>query len=270
MIDKEKSKIALHIAYDGSAYHGWQRQSAQPSVQAAIEKALSQVADEPIQLMVSGRTDKGVHASFQVAHFDCQSIRPLSAWVKGGNVHLPQDISIINAYHVDDDFHARYQAKWRTYRYFVWQDPVMMPWARMGWTHYPYQLNHDAMQEAAQHCLGENDFSSFRAAYCQSLSTHRNIKDIQITANQYGCTMTVTGNAFLHHMVRNIMGSLFWVGQGKRSAQWMQELLLCHDRTQAGPTAPANGLWLIGIDFGKLYSDVSGLKCPYEWRSEVK
>ena len=258
-------RIALTVAYRGLHYWGWQRQRAGPSVQQHIEEALSMIANEPIEVFVSGRTDRGVHATAQVVHFDVSTNRPMSAWLRGGNSLLPPDIRVLSAQCVSDEFHARHSARWRTYQYFLWQKPVMAPWAHDGWAHHPHALDVNAMQQAANSCIGEHDFSAFRAAMCQSHSTHRCIRSIQIQSNRYGLDITITGNAFLHHMVRNMTGSLIWVGAGKRPVGWMKDLLAFGDRTLAGPTAPAKGLWLIGIDFDTMENGLGIKEMPYDW-----
>lgn len=252
------------VAYMGTSYGGWQRQKEVTSVQSQLEQALTKIANQSISVWVSGRTDRGVHATAQVIHFDYDGLRrPQSAWVRGTNSHLPADIKVLNAIEVDSSFHARFSATLRTYRYHIWSQSVMAPWAREGWTHHPYPLDIDAMHVAGQLCLGEHDFSSFRASGCQAKTPHRRIDVLNVKPSEHGLIMTISGNAFLHHMVRNIMGTLLMIGQGERSVDWMSTVLFAKDRCQAGPTASAAGLWLVGIRYDHVYDKLSQRIDPY-------
>lgn len=248
-------RYALGVEYRGTHYCGWQRQeprdhgSPQRSVQAEIETALSRVADESVMTVCAGRTDSGVHGWEQVIHFDTRSRRPLKAWVLGVNSHLPDDISVLWAHQVPEDFHARFTATARTYRYFIlnrFERPaISREW--MTWIWEP--LNEQAMHEAAQHLLGENDFSSFRGASCQSRTPFRYLESIRVVRHQDLIWVEVKANAFLHHMVRNIVGALLEVGRGRKPESWIKEVLEAKSRGAAGVTAPANGLYLMRVDY---------------------
>jgi len=254
-------RIALGIEYDGSRYCGWQMQShGTRTVQHEIEKALSIVADHKVQVVCAGRTDTGVHATGQVVHFDTDAQRELKAWVMGVNTHLPDDVCVHWARRVADDFSARFSATMRSYRYVILQRaarPALYS-HRVTWVHDDLDIR--AMQEAAQALLGENDFSSFRSSACQSEHAMRFMKSIDVSAESSFVYIDIQANAFLHHMVRNIVGSLLKVGTGERPLTWMGELLALRDRTQAGPTAPAQGLYLVAVQYPHEYDlPVSGI-----------
>ena len=242
-------RVALGIEYDGSAFRGWQQQTHARSVQGELERALAQVADHPVELTAAGRTDAGVHARLQVAHFDALVERPLRAWVMGANAAAPPDLSVLWARPVPDTFHARYDARSRTYRYRIVNRPVRtaLDRARACWVRRP--LDVAAMHAAAQALLGEHDFSAFRSSECQSPTPMRRV--LQIGAEVAGdrVQVEVTANAFLHHMVRNVVGSLLLVGLGERPAAWLTEVLGSRDRRRAGPTAPPQGLYLAGVEY---------------------
>jgi tRNA pseudouridine38-40 synthase len=242
-------RFAVGIEYAGSAYAGWQRQSAARSVQAEVERALSRVADAPIEVTCAGRTDAGVHALGQVAHFDSDAVRAPRGWLLGANGHLPADVALTFVQAVADDFHARYAALARTYRYLIVNRPTRSPLfdGRALWRHQP--LDADAMHAALQPLIGEHDFSAFRAAECQSRSPVRRLERIAVTRSGALLTVEVTANAFLHHMVRNIVGSALEVGEGERPVGWIGDLLACGDRRLAGPTAPPGGLYLARVDY---------------------
>ena len=251
-------RIAVGIEYDGSAYAGWQRQPDSPSVQAEVERALGFVADHDVAVHCGGRTDTGVHAIGQVAHFDTHAIRSLRSWVLGANTRLPTDIAVTWARTVPADFHARYSALSRTYRYFILNRETRpaLGRARVAWIHEP--LDAGRMHEAAQLLVGEHDFSAFRAAECQSSSPVRRLQAIQVERDGQYVVMEVTANAFLHHMVRNIAGSLIAVGTGERDRDWFASILAGRERKLAGITAPAGGLYFLRIH----YPDVHGLPVP--------
>jgi tRNA pseudouridine38-40 synthase len=254
-IEKLQGKrIALGIEYDGSRYCGWQMQShGTRTVQDEIEKALSIVADHPVQVVCAGRTDTGVHATGQVVHFDTDAERKLKAWVMGVNTHLPDDIGVHWSKQVDSGFSARFSANMRSYRYVIQQRaarPALYS-HRVTWVYD--DLNTRAMHEAAQALLGENDFSSFRSSACQAEHAMRFVKSIEISAESSFVYIDIQANAFLHHMVRNIVGSLLKVGTGERPVSWMAELLALKDRTRAGPTAPARGLYLVAVQYPPEY-----------------
>ena len=250
----QSSRIALGIEYDGSRYCGWQMQShGTRTVQHEIEKALSIVADHAVRVVCAGRTDTGVHATGQVVHFDSHAERKSKAWVMGVNTHLPDDVCVHWARQVTEDFSARFSATMRRYRYVILQRtarPALYS-HRVTWVHN--DLNTRAMHEAAKALLGANDFSSFRSSACQSEHAMRFIKSIDVTAEGAFVYIDIQANAFLHHMVRNIVGSLLKVGTGERPLAWMGELLALKDRTRAGPTAPAQGLYLVAVQYPDEY-----------------
>ena len=250
----QTNRIALGIEYDGSRYCGWQMQShGTRTVQHEIEKALSIVADHRVQVVCAGRTDTGVHATGQVVHFDTPARRQLKAWVMGVNTHLPDDVCVHWARQVSDDFSARYSATMRSYRYVI-QRRTARPGLynhRVTWVHD--ELDTRAMHAAAQALLGENDFSSFRSSACQSEHAMRFVRSIDVSTENSFVYIDIQANAFLHHMVRNIAGSLLKVGTGERPVAWMAELLALKDRTRAGPTAPAEGLYLVAVQYPDEY-----------------
>ncbi|WP_392558375.1 tRNA pseudouridine(38-40) synthase TruA [Orbus mooreae] len=240
-------KIALGVEYDGSQYCGWQRQQHVISIQQKLEEALTQVANEPISIFCAGRTDTGVHATGQVVHFDTNAIRALNAWTMGVNANLPPSISVSWAHLVDDSFHARFSAQARRYRYIIYNHRHRSAILSQGITHYYQPLDTERMHEAAQFLLGENDFSSFRAAQCQSLSPWRNIHHLTVTRQDRYVVVDIQANAFVHHMVRNIVGSLCEVGNGNKPILWLRDLLQAKDRTLAAATAKPEGLYLVNV-----------------------
>lgn len=248
-------RIALGIEYDGSGFHGWQRQAHQPhTIQAHLEAALSTIAGQPISTICAGRTDAGVSASNQVVHFDTSVNRVQKAWVYGGNQQLPPQIRIKWAAVVDETFHARFSAVSRTYRYVIYQDFYCPPLLYQKVTFHPYPLNAPKMAEAAQYFLGEQDFSSFRGRGCQSFSPWRCVKKFLVKQKGKFFIFEVTANAFLHHMVRNMIGTLMRVGEGKKEPQWIEAVLKACDRTEAGKTAPPEGLCLIRVTYPSSFS----------------
>jgi tRNA pseudouridine38-40 synthase len=238
-------RLALGIEYDGTGYSGWQRLSHRPSVQAAVEAALSFVADHPLEVTCAGRTDAGVHAECQVVHFYTAAERSLRGWVMGANSRLPPDIAVLWAHRVADEFHARFGARARRYRYTILNRPVRaaLMARHVTWERVP--LDAARMHAAAQALLGENDFSAFRAVQCQASTPMRNVHEVTVARHGDGVVIEIQANAFLHHMVRNIVGSLLPVGRGERPVEWPGELLVGRDRGRAGPTAPATGLTLL-------------------------
>jgi len=240
-------RIALGLEYDGSAYRGWQRQSRVASVQACVEQALGQVADEPIELHAAGRTDRGVHACGQVVHFDTTAERPDEAWLRGVNSHLPADIGVRWVRYPSDDFDARRWAYARRYRYLLMDSelPPVLWRSRVGWTWKP--LDAERMHQAAQCLIGERDFSSFRAASCQAKHPYRMLRSVSVERMGPCVAVDVEANAFLHHMVRNIVGTLMVVGCGEQSPDWVAMVLAARDRRCAGPTAVAQGLYFLGV-----------------------
>lgn len=236
---------ALGLEYDGTDYMGWQRLSHGPSVQAAVEHALARVADQRVDVVCAGRTDSGVDAHCQVVHFDTDAERPARAWTLGGCSHLPRDIAVLWAQPVAADFHARFDARTRHYRYTILNRPVRPAIGARHLTWERHALDADVMHSAAQALLGEHDFSAFRAASCQAPHAWRELQSIRVTRHAEQVVVDVRANAFLHHMVRNIVGSLLPVGRGERSEAWPGKLLAGQDRALAGPTAPAAGLALV-------------------------
>ncbi len=244
-----RSRFALGLEYDGGAFFGWQRQPGPVTVQAALEQALAAVAGEPVLVHAAGRTDRGVHASAQVVHFDTAARRPLSAWVRGVNAHLPGAVAVLWAHPVVESFHARFSATGRHYRYLLLDHGVRPGLARgrVGWHHAP--LDHHAMAEAACCLLGTQDFSSFRAAECQATSPVREMRRAAVLRHGGLVEFQFSANGFLHHMVRNLVGSLIAVGAGRRPVTWMAEALAARDRAAAAPTFGPDGLYLSAIDY---------------------
>lgn len=237
-------RLAVGLEYDGTRYAGWQQQPGLATIQESLQRALSAVADHAVVVTGAGRTDAGVHAVAQVAHFDTTAERPLRGWVLGANSQLPADIAVHWAAEVDPSFHARHAALGRSYRYLVLQRatrPAILR-DRACWVRMP--LDAPSMERAAQALVGEHDFSSFRAVECQSATAMRRIDSISVRAEGPVVTVEVTANAFLHHMVRNIVGTLIEVGSGERNPESVAATLAARDRTQAGVTAPAAGLYL--------------------------
>jgi len=243
------TRIALGLEYDGAGFAGWQTQVRARNVQDELQRALSMVADHAVRLTAAGRTDAGVHALLQVAHFDSGSARPPRAWVLGTNSELAPEITVLWAKQVPEEFHARYSALSRSYVYRIVNQPVRPALLRQQvcWVRRP--LDAPAMHAAAQALVGEHDFSAFRAAECQSASAVRRMMSIAVERRDAGVTIAVRANAFLHHMVRNIAGALIAVGTGARPVAWLAELLATCDRRQGGATAPPQGLYLASVDY---------------------
>ena len=242
-------RIALGIEYDGTNYYGWQQQKQVPTIQEKVELALSYVAHEPIIVTCAGRTDAGVHATGQVAHFDTTAKRPDRAWILGTNDNLPDDIRILWARHVADDFHARYNATSRHYRYTIYNHKIASALLRHRAMWYPFALDEKLMEIAGKTILGEHDFTSFRGSGCQSISSKRKLISLKVIRSGNIVNIDITANAFLLHMVRNIVGVLIKIGSGKRQVEWAKEVLDAHDRRQATITAPACGLYLVDVEY---------------------
>lgn len=243
-------RVALGVQYDGASFRGWQAQ--QPgvrTVQSTLEQALSKVADHPIRVVCAGRTDAGVHGVAQVVHFDTVAVRSTRAWVLGGNALLPLDMSLAWACAMPDDFHARFSALARRYRYLILNQPQRSAlWSRRAtWCYRP--LDATRMHRAGQALVGQHDFSAFRAAECQAKHPFREIYELTVQRYGDGIVLEVEANAFLHHMVRNIAGVLLSIGAGDQPVEWAQEVLERRDRTQAGVTAPADGLYLLAVRY---------------------
>lgn len=242
-------RIALQLEYNGAHFCGWQSQTGHCGVQDALESALSAIAGEPIRVHAAGRTDTGVHALAQVVHFDTQARRPMQAWIRGTNAHLNEHVSVLWANQVADDFHARYSALERQYRYLLLNHPVRpgLNSGRVSWFHAPLDL--PRMQEAASLLQGEHDFSAFRAAECQAHSPVRNLRRIELVRQGGMIVFDLAANGFLHHMVRNIVGSLVYVGKGRHAPDWISMLLASQDRKLAAPTFSADGLYFSGVRY---------------------
>ena len=238
-------RIALGIEYDGTRYCGWQYQDHSPSVQEKVEYALSQVAAHPVRVSCAGRTDTGVHALGQVVHFDTDSLRPAHAWVLGGNANLPADITLLWSTPVSREFHARYSATRRQYRYVIFNRalrPAILA-RRVSWEYRP--LNIESMRDAASYLIGEHDFSAYRALACQAKSPIRTLHRLDISRQGEMVILDLEANGFLHHMVRNIAGVLMKIGAGEAPPSWAREVLELRDRTQGGVTASPDGLYFV-------------------------
>ncbi|MFT6051029.1 MAG: tRNA pseudouridine38-40 synthase [Halioglobus sp.] len=249
-------RIACGIEYDGSGYHGWQLQANQSgsTVQAEVERALAEIAIAPVRVQCAGRTDTGVHASEQIIHFDPPVNRELKAWVQGANRHLPGNVRILWASAVTGDFHARFSAQARRYRYIIANTGVCPAVLRGQVTWHRRPLDEQLMHEEAQVLLGEHDFGSFRAARCQSSTGIRNIHFINVSRRGQLVIIDIKANAFLHHMVRNIAGCLLSVGSGRAEAGWLEHVLSLRDRRQAADTAAPHGLYLVSVEYPAQYS----------------
>ena len=242
-------RIAIGIEYDGTAYNGWQRQRSGIGVQERVERALSDVANESVDVTCAGRTDAGVHASAQVAHFDTLAERTTRGWLLGANSVLPDDINLTWVQRVSDDFHARFSATSRSYRYVILNRLARSALNRNRAWWLNQTLNDRAMHAAAQALLGEHDFSAFRAAGCQASSPVRTITTISVRRDGDWLTVDVTANGFLQHMVRNITGTLVAIGEGEKVVEWAGEVLESRDRKQGGMAAPAHGLTLVRVTY---------------------
>ncbi|TVQ35221.1 MAG: tRNA pseudouridine(38-40) synthase TruA [Wenzhouxiangella sp.] len=242
-------RLAAGVEYDGSGFYGWQRQRQSPTVQACVEEALGQVADHPLTVHCAGRTDAGVHAFCQVIHFDTQAVRTERSWVLGANTVLHPGISLLWVREVDAEFHARFSARRRRYRYRIlnrWVRPAVDR-GRVAWCRRP--LDADLMHQAAQALLGEHDFSSFRAIGCQARSPVRRVHAVSVQRLAGEVVVDIEANAFVYHMVRNIAGSLMAIGLGEKPVDWIEHLLLLKNRARAGITAPAEGLYFMAPSY---------------------
>jgi tRNA pseudouridine38-40 synthase len=243
-------RIALGVEYDGAPFEGWQTQPHRRTVQDALEAALAQFAGEALATICAGRTDTGVHACGQVVHFDTSCARPQQSWVRGVNHYLPDSVAVQWARPVAEDFHARYSAHARHYEYWILNHPVRSPLLarRVGWVFRP--LDVAAMQAAAACLLGTHDFSSFRSAQCQAATPERTMTRCEV--QRVGARLVrvrASANAFLHHMVRNVVGALVEVGSGRQRVDWLGEVLAARDRRRGAPTMAADGLILAGVDY---------------------
>jgi tRNA pseudouridine38-40 synthase len=254
-------RIALGIEYDGTAFCGWQTQPQHCAVQDALESALAAIAGHPVETICAGRTDAGVHGAGQVVHFDTTASRPPTAWTRGVNTHLPESVSVLWAKEVSEDFHARFSARARTYRYLLLSRGVRpgLDRGRVGWTHRFLDLA--AIEAGAAHLVGEHDFSAFRAAECQAASPVRHLTRLDVQHLDGLFAFDLTANAFLQHMVRNIVGCLVEVGAGRHPPDWVASVLAGRDRRFAAPTFSPDGLYLCGVD----YDPAHELPRPSRW-----
>jgi tRNA pseudouridine38-40 synthase len=251
-------RIALGLEYDGSVFCGWQMQPSGCAVQDAVDGALSRIASQPVRSQCAGRTDAGVHALGQVIHFDTDARRPLTAWVRGVNTLLPKSIAVQWASAVRADFHARKSATGRAYTYLLMTRPerLGLQHARIGWHHRSLEI--EPMRTAAQALLGTHDFSAFRAAECQAASPVKELRRADIRRFGELVVFEFAADAFLHHMVRNIVGCLVKIGDGARAPAWMKQVLDSRDRMQAAPTFAPEGLYLAAVE----YDPAWGLPAP--------
>lgn len=243
-------RYAAGVEYNGARFHGWEIQQPEiRTVQGEVERALSKVADHFVRVTTAGRTDTGVHASGQVIHFDSDAVRSERSWVHGANANLPEDVCLSWVKPVSDEFHARFSATARSYRYIIFNRPVRTALSvdERTWIYRP--LDEQRMQQAANHLLGEHDFSSYRAVACQAHSPIRTIHQLEVSRHGEEVHLVVRANAFLHHMVRNIAGVLIAVGSGLQEPDWAKEVLELRDRTQGGITAPPQGLSLVRVEY---------------------
>lgn len=247
-------RIALGIEYSGSRFCGWQMQHGVRTVQECVEQALSKVADHAVRVICAGRTDSGVHALGQVVHCETQALRESRSWVFGANAHLPDDVSVLWAQPVDGDFHARFTAKRRHYRYLIFERAVR-PAVLAGRVAWQYRmLDIERMTAAARYLIGEHDFSSYRAYACQAKSPVRTIHRLDVRRRGEFVAIDVIANAFLHHMVRNIAGVLMQIGSGKQAPEWARAVLEARDRQVGGVTAAPEGLYFVGVEYPERYA----------------
>ncbi len=242
-------RVALGLAYDGASFCGWQSQPVACGVQDALELAISKIALHPIRVHAAGRTDAGVHALEQVVHFDTTAMRPISAWIRGVNAHLPETVRVKWAHNVTEDFHARFSAFSRSYRYLLYNAPVAsaLMASKAGWFHLP--LDFSAMNEGASYLLGEHDFSAFRASECQAKSPIRCLTKSEVVIVGQYFIFEFSANAFLQHQVRNMIGALIYVGKAAYPATYIKELLHMGDRALSPPTFSPSGLYLTCVDY---------------------
>lgn len=240
-------RIALGIEYDGRHFCGWQIQDHAPSVQQALEQALSTVANQAVQVVCAGRTDTGVHATEQVVHFDSDAQRTPFQWIQGTNANLPHGVTVLWACEVTEEFHARFTAVRRAYRYVILNRQVRPAYLHqlVSWNYRPLEVGR--MQQAAHTLVGEHDFSSYRAMQCQAKSPVRTVYQLDVTRSGDFIYLDIEANAFLHHMVRNIAGVLMSIGAGEQPVEWAKDVLALRDRTLGGVTAPPHGLYLVSV-----------------------
>lgn len=268
--DQRATEVALFryaaaVEYAGANYNGWQAQSGDNvrCVQLEVERALSRVANHPVTVICAGRTDAGVSASHQVIHFDARVERPDRAWLMGGNTYLPDDIALLWIRRVDDQFHARFSARERRYRYLIYSAPVKPALLSRGVTWTYKRLELERMQAAANHLVGEHDFTSYRAVACQAHSPVREVKELNVYASGALIVIDIRANAFLHHMVRNIAGVLMKIGCGEADPDWAREVLDARDRRKGGVTAPPWGLYFVDVGYPEVFDLPRSSLGPY-------
>ena len=242
-------RIAAIIEYDGSRFSGWQLQVDQLTVQQCVEQALSKVADEPIRVIVAGRTDAGVHALGQVIHFDTNAVRSSHSWVRGANSHLPREVALLWAGEVDPSLHARFTATGRHYRYVILNRPIRPTYLAARVTHEHRPLDIERMRQAASHLIGTHDFTSLRSIQCEAPSPVRELRALTVERNGEFVYLHAYANAFLHHMVRNLAGVLIAIGASEREPDWARTVLAARDRRQGGVTAAPDGLYLSEVEY---------------------
>lgn len=244
-------RFAAVVEYNGAYFHGFQKQThhLEITIQAALEAAIAQVANHPVSIQCAGRTDKGVHATRQIIHFDSNSVRKPYGWMMGINTHLPVGVSVVWLEQVNDDFHARHKAIARQYRYFIYNYPCKPALMHDQLTWWKPNLDYKKMHEAAQSLLGEHDFSAFRASDCQANTPVKTLHHIQVVSSGNIIMLEVKANAFLYHMVRNIAGVLLLIGEKRKPVDWCAQVLQSKNRQHLGVTAPAAGLYLVGVDY---------------------
>lgn len=264
-------RYAIGIEYDGSAFHGWQRQqNGVRTIQEELEKALGQIANEPIELVGAGRTDKGVHALEQVAHFDTRAERSPYNWQRGANALLPRSISVRWVHPVTNTFHARFSAQQRCYRYFIYNSanrPALF-YQQLGWEYRPLHVK--MMQDAAQRLVGTHDFSAFRAADCQAQSPVKTLTKLDVFQRGQLLLIEAQADGFLMHMVRNLTGTLLAVGAGEKPPQWAQQVLLSKDRRKGGIAAPAKGLYMHWVQYSAEFQLPQQRANPLFWPREME
>lgn len=247
-------RFALGIEYDGSNYCGWQRQNHVNTVQQELEKALSIVVNQPTEVICAGRTDTGVHGTGQVVHFESNVDRGERAWTLGLNTNLPKDIAVKWGTQVSDDFHARFSATARQYKYVIYNGTKRPAIFHKGLSHCYDALDHNLMNKAAQHLVGTHDFTSYRTVHCQASSPLRTVLHCKVSRVGEYVIIDIKANAFLHHMVRNIAGSLMRVGRNLEATNWIAEVLALKNRCKAGMTAPSGGLYFVDVDYPEQFS----------------
>ncbi len=246
-------RIAMLVEYDGSVYRGWQAQSGLSTVEGDLAEAVSKVANHPVDLTCAGRTDTGVHARGQIIHFDTDSIRSMDGWLLGVNSNLPRTVRVHWVGEVPDDFSARFSAIARAYRYLLIDNNVRPALLKSYTTCWYHPLDHEKMHAAAKAIVGEHDFTSFRSSACESRSSKRNVKYVRVSRSGKFIHIEIEANAFLHHMVRNIVGTLIRIGQGAKPVEWMSDVLEEKNRCAAGITAPPQGLYLETVTYDEKY-----------------